>query len=349
MNTAPAGTPNNNTPGGANWVEMHSDFKYMIVEALFGDYAHLGSFIINADWFISQYGTLRNTSGTLTTVGSGNYQTEYSGKVPYQWFSSSDPQATTNPSSGYKFAPNIAIDAKTGKVYFNNAYIKGQVNATNGKIGNWTINANNQGGLTADVNSNNNNTYLYIKRGSDFVKIGGFSLDDPDYKDMMRISVDGGNSIVAYGSCAHSSGSSGGTGINAIAVNGDSYISGNTGNFGIKALSYGSKSTAIYAATSSSGVGTALDVYGNAQFTSGLFSVGCAVKTSSFTLPSNPKTGTIFLCKGTNLTVTTSSHKVTEGSDGSVLIASGGSSHNFSSTTFMLFFDGSEWALLYSA
>ena len=349
MNIAPAGTENTNNPPGTNWVSMHSDFKYIISEALFADEAYLGSFVINHDWFISKYGKLRSSGGIFTDIGSSNYMTKYSGKVPYAWFSTSDPSATTNPSSEYKFAPNIAIDAKTGEVYFNKAYIKGQVNATSGKIGNWTINANNQGGLTADVDSNSNNAFLHIQRGSDFVKIGGFSLSDPEYKDMMRISVDGGNSIVAYGSCAHSSGSSGGTGINAIAVNGDSYISGNTGNFGIKALSYGSKSTAIYAATSSSGVGTALDVYGNAQFTSGLFSVGCAVQTTDFTLPSNPKIGTIFLCKGSNLTVTTRNHKVTEGSDGSTLIASGGASHNFSSTTFILFFTGSEWALLYSA
>ena len=174
MNVAPAGTPNNNTPGGANWVEMQSDFKYMIVEALFGDYAHLGSFIINADWFISQYGTLRNTSGTLTTVGSGNYQTEYSGKVPYQWFSSSDPQATTNPSSGYKFAPNIAIDAKTGKVYFNNAYIKGEINATSGSFaGNISIGS---GSNMVTINSNG----LEAKWGGEGIRVGSSGLQRYD-------------------------------------------------------------------------------------------------------------------------------------------------------------------------
>jgi len=58
MNTAPANTTNNNTPGGANWVKIQSDFKYIITEAVFGDYAQLGSFIINGDWFISKEGKL---------------------------------------------------------------------------------------------------------------------------------------------------------------------------------------------------------------------------------------------------------------------------------------------------
>lgn len=132
MNVMDANVPNTNTPGGTGWKTMNAAFKYYIATAYFGDYAHLGSFIINADWMISQYGTLRDTSGTLTTIGSSNYLTKYGNKVPYQWFNTGDPAASSNPSSGYKFAPTFAVDGKTGKMYLNDVKAKGAFTVTSG-------------------------------------------------------------------------------------------------------------------------------------------------------------------------------------------------------------------------
>jgi len=45
----------NNEP----WEVMTNDFKYLITEAVFGEYAHFGANIINADYRYSQYGFMR--------------------------------------------------------------------------------------------------------------------------------------------------------------------------------------------------------------------------------------------------------------------------------------------------
>ena len=58
------GTPSSQNP---KWELMTNDFKYIITEAIFGAYAHFGSFIINGDWMISQRGQVNN-------VDSTNYQ-----------------------------------------------------------------------------------------------------------------------------------------------------------------------------------------------------------------------------------------------------------------------------------
>lgn len=315
MNTAPSGQANNNTPGGANWEKMQSDFKYIITEAIFGDYAQLGSFIINGDWFISKEGKL-----------GGSWSNNYSSFSPSGF-----------PNSG--FIPNVAIDAKTGKAYFNDAHVEGYISATSGRIGNWTINNYGTGGISAEGSSL---PYIYLKQsGTSRIAVIG-NYDDSDHT-MIQGSYPGGYSIWAKG---QGTSSSRGVGLYADAI---MPLGSEKGSDAIYAIALGSDCTAV-SAYGQQGA-KALEVSGGDTVIggSGLFSISCAIKTTSFTLPSSPRTGTIFLCKGSNLTVTTSNHKVTEGSDGSVLIASGGSSHNFSSTTFILFFTGSEWALLYSA
>ena len=52
-----------------DWEIMVTDFKYLITEAIFGNYAHFGAAIINNDWMISTYGIIDNTS----VHGSSNY------------------------------------------------------------------------------------------------------------------------------------------------------------------------------------------------------------------------------------------------------------------------------------
>ena len=51
----------------SNWKKMWNDFKYIITQAIFGKYAHFGSFIINGDWMISQYGTINGSQSTSYT------------------------------------------------------------------------------------------------------------------------------------------------------------------------------------------------------------------------------------------------------------------------------------------
>jgi hypothetical protein len=54
----------NNKP----WELMTSDFKYIITEAIFANYAHFGSSIINADYLLSQYGYMRGFGNTKTPI-----------------------------------------------------------------------------------------------------------------------------------------------------------------------------------------------------------------------------------------------------------------------------------------
>lgn len=131
------------------WTKMSSEQKYYIARAFFGPYAHFGSFIINSDWMISQYGVLVDSSGTKTIVNAYNVDTLFNGKVPYAWFDPTDPTANTAPLSGqYKFAPNFAVDGLAGKTYQNDAYIRGEVHATSGEFtGKVTAQSGNIGGF----------------------------------------------------------------------------------------------------------------------------------------------------------------------------------------------------------
>lgn len=68
--------------GSKPWTLMQSTMQYYIAQAFFGPYAHFGSFIINGDWMISQYGTLVYSSGTTITVNASNVNTKYSSDAP---------------------------------------------------------------------------------------------------------------------------------------------------------------------------------------------------------------------------------------------------------------------------
>ena len=81
----------NNEP----WEAMTNDFKYIITEALFGSYAHLGSWIFNGDYMISEKDKNGNSRG----------QQEYNG-MP------SNEKVTTG------FIPSIAFDAANGRASF---------------------------------------------------------------------------------------------------------------------------------------------------------------------------------------------------------------------------------------
>ena len=133
-----------------------------------------------------------------------------------------------------------------------------------------------------------------------------------DFSAMLAIRHDGGNCI-EIGSYDY------GTGIR---------ITANTGSTGI--LAYGPEE--FYVRTDEyfqiqNGVGT------------GFFSPGCCVKNASFTLPANPKNGTLLFLKGTtqDLTVSTRSHPIMAG-DGRGSVAGSNSSHNYGAASVILVF-----------
>lgn len=96
------GNPSNNTP----WEIMTNDFKYLITEAIFSNFAHLGGAIISGDWMISQYGTI-------------NGQTSQN----FQAFDSQHP----NDNVVTNFIPNFCVNLNTGDSYQQNAYIAGSL------------------------------------------------------------------------------------------------------------------------------------------------------------------------------------------------------------------------------
>lgn len=51
----------------AYWEEMVTDFKYLISQAVFSEFAKLGSAIFNKDWMISQYGVRNNVTSSNYT------------------------------------------------------------------------------------------------------------------------------------------------------------------------------------------------------------------------------------------------------------------------------------------
>lgn len=98
------------------WEYMGGDRKYYIGEAFFGAYAHLGSFIINGDWMISQYGYLYVSASDVRTVNTRDQK--YGSNLCYSYFKPADPTCTGS-GSYPKFAPSWAVDGLKGKQYHN--------------------------------------------------------------------------------------------------------------------------------------------------------------------------------------------------------------------------------------
>lgn len=91
------------------WEQMVSDFKYLITEAIFAQFAHFGSAIISGDWMISQHGTINGQE-----------------RQDFQHFDPEHP----NDNTGTNFIPNYAIDLLTGTTYQHNAYVNGTIYAS---------------------------------------------------------------------------------------------------------------------------------------------------------------------------------------------------------------------------
>ena len=114
--------------GNDNPWQRAVNYGMVITEALFAQFAKLGSFIVFGDFFISQHGTLFNSSGAVEVTSSriiGNvyiqnnipYLALSTDDMPcYTYFDSSDPMVETLPTSGnYKFRPMKVVNARTGE------------------------------------------------------------------------------------------------------------------------------------------------------------------------------------------------------------------------------------------
>lgn len=111
------GTPHESTSSNPSaWVRMVDDFKYLITEAIFSNYAQFGSAIINGDWLLSMNGTI---DGVLYENGA-----LYGGMPAYTYFNPSDP---TGMNTQHVFVPNYCVDLRVGDSFMRNALIRGGV------------------------------------------------------------------------------------------------------------------------------------------------------------------------------------------------------------------------------
>lgn len=182
-----------------------------------------------------------------------------------------------------------------------------------------TISAINSGNIvmTNDVN-------FYVNGG----KFAKFGSTVSNFEAMLYVRNDGGQCIAAQSF-------NGGVGLFAL---------GNSGSKAIQAvgpsefaLREGETLKITSMSTSSSFVNTYFAPYS-------------AMRTSSFTLPSNPAEGTMLFCKGksADLKVTTASHPILHGDSSDVLVETN-TTYNFGRNSIFLFFMGSYWGLIYSA
>lgn len=108
------------------------DFGVILTNAMFAKFANMGGFVINGDYWYSQYGDLyhnANGSVTVTAIDADNVETLYGGAVAYTYFDTNDPMADEDPDSGtYKFRPTKVINAVSGEEYMAGGKIRVNAN-----------------------------------------------------------------------------------------------------------------------------------------------------------------------------------------------------------------------------
>lgn len=140
--------PNNNQ----NWEQMVSDFKYLITEALFTDYAKLGGFVVNGDYMLSQYGYLLKffAQGNYPEQGSGwevyidhdrggfriyklsidSKEYIYDGQAAYTYFYDIEEDTGNMDEPDYiQFMPKYCVNMATGKTKQGDGDFEGKITA----------------------------------------------------------------------------------------------------------------------------------------------------------------------------------------------------------------------------
>lgn len=190
--------------------------------------------------------------------------------------------------------------------------VDGTFRATGGKIGGWTINSN----------------FLHANVGSASLRVG-----------------DGSNHFlnINYDSSA------------LLNVRNDKtrYVNA---DYAVRIQSYGDGAKGIYIIAQAGNNTKAMEVYGNDYFKvrssetfeidgEGSFAPGCTIKTASFTLPTNPKKGTMFFCKGVDadITVTRSGNYVIMDADDNTTRTT----MDIGMKSHIIVFDGSRWVDYY--
>lgn len=110
------------------WELMTSDFKYVITEVIFGEFAFVGGAIFTEGWMISQYGVLYDASGNATSIDSDSAYVDISG-VRYDYDNAYTKFDSTSPNENkagvINFVPNYSVNLKRGWSYQNVAEVNG--------------------------------------------------------------------------------------------------------------------------------------------------------------------------------------------------------------------------------
>ena len=110
--------PNIGAPSSSNnkWQIMVNDFKYLITNAIFGDYAQFGANIINGDYRFSQYGYMRGFEELKAAITDS---TQYQNCDPDDMFGEDDffDQAKMLVNTTFDSYTEIADDATTNSRY----------------------------------------------------------------------------------------------------------------------------------------------------------------------------------------------------------------------------------------
>lgn len=301
------GTPSTSS---TNWEIMTNDFKYIITEALFGSFAHLGSFIINEDWLISQHGTVNGNSSDAYT----QFDKDYPNTNHYD-----------SSTGQYNFIPNFAVDGLTGETYQNVAHVRGEIHATSGEFDGAFMSVDRKvaicgtpittssywRGLAVGINPDDYDPYSQWGSSSDLITAGArFNSDSSQGYGRIVTTRNGSDNMVLITSAPE--GSDGG---------GRVAIRGGDGSVTCEKM----------------------NVSGAASIT-GSLSVSGSLKTGSGTvsLPSDPNTGTIVFVKGTTGDVTSVS------GNGKKIMESNSNTEsstraNLGKNSAFYIFDGTRW------
>ena len=129
--TETSGNPPAKSFNNYPWESMTNDFKYLITEAIFGEYAHFGASIINGDFMMSQFGYVRGFNGVKQDVADDEtYYTNFNSKQPFgtedlydsytspsQWLISNTVSKYEIESTSYSQLYNYAFNLKSGLWY----------------------------------------------------------------------------------------------------------------------------------------------------------------------------------------------------------------------------------------
>ena len=184
-------------PGTSTKWALVDNFGVVMTEALFADFAKLGSFVISGDFFFSQNGVIYRDQQDFDHEEYYEVPTEISevdGKPCYMYFRSQDPGGTISNTSYPKFVPTKCINALTGEEW--SASGKVHLSSSGSTIGGFVIEDN-------ELRSSNN----YIKLvsngnatlGNGLVKIQGKTFNiSTDGDDCIHVNSDGSGYIGVY-------------------------------------------------------------------------------------------------------------------------------------------------------